>query len=414
VISKLLAGVCVSCALLWAQSPAPPSWQDQVRKFAAAQDWPAALQTVDQEIARRPQDTDVRSWRARVLTWSGRLAEAEHEYNTILSLSPNDPDNWAGLASVYSRSGRNREAIQALEHAVALDARRADLHTALGLARRRAGEQKEAKIQFQQALALDPVNPDARAGLQSLRGEPRHELRIGVNTDLFNFADANHDEAAALTSRWTPRWQTHFEEGSYQRSGSNAARFTAGVTQTSSRWGALTVGGAAAHDLGIVPKSEAFFDYDHGWKLSHQAFVRGLEISYGQHWYWYSTARILTLNQTTLLYLPGEWTWALRLTGARSDFSATGAEWRPSGMTRLGFPLTARNRHSLDGNVFFAAGTENFAQVDQIGRFSSQTYGGGLRFKLTPLQDVTGVAAYQKRTQDRTQMSFGFTYGIRF
>src|SRR5689334_3285166 len=61
------------------------------------------------------------------------------------------------------------------------------------------------------------------------------------------------------------------------------------------------------------------------------------------------------------------------------------------------------------GNVFFAVGTENFAQVDQIGQFSSQTYGGGMRFQFTQRQDVTGFAAYQKRTQDRTQTSLGFT-----
>ena len=66
------------------------------------------------------------------------------------------------------------------------------------------------------------------------------------------------------------------------------------------------------------------------------------------------------------------------------------------------------------GNVFFAQGTENFAQVDQIGGFSAQTYGGGLRYQLTARLDWTGYAAYQKRTQDRTQTSLGFTYGIRF
>jgi len=37
-----------------------------------------------------------------------------------------------------------------------------------------------------------------------------------------------------------------------------------------------------------------------------------------------------------------------------------------------------------------------------------------LRFQLTERHDVTGFVAYQKRTQDRTQTSFGFTYGFRF
>jgi len=83
-------------------------------------------------------------------------------------------------------------------------------------------------------------------------------------------------------------------------------------------------------------------------------------------------------------------------------------------MTRLRFPINRRNEHHLGGNVFYALGTENFAQVDQIGQFSSRTYGGDLRFQLTAREDVTGFAAYQKRTQDRRQTSFGFTYGVRF
>jgi hypothetical protein len=59
-------------------------------------------------------------------------------------------------------------------------------------------------------------------------------------------------------------------------------------------------------------------------------------------------------------------------------------------------------------------GTEDFAQVDQIGSFASQTYGAGLRFRFTARQDITGYAAFQQRTQNRSETSFGFSYGIRF
>jgi hypothetical protein len=83
-------------------------------------------------------------------------------------------------------------------------------------------------------------------------------------------------------------------------------------------------------------------------------------------------------------------------------------------MTRLGFPLAGWGEKRLSGNVFFAVGTEDFAQVDQIGRFASQTYGGGLRFQITARQDVSGLASYQKRTQNKTDTSFGLSYGIHF
>jgi len=248
----------------------------------------------------------------------------------------------------------------------------------------------------------------------SLPGELRHELRVGVNTDLFNFTGANQDEGLTLISRWTPAWRTLIAFDGYHWAGTDAAKVVASVTDKLPRAGALTVGGALAHDNSVIPKDEGFFDYDQGFRLSRTRFLPGLELVYGQHWYWYSTARILTINETVMFYLPRDWTWSLGLIEARSHFLGTGAEWRPSGMTRFGFPLANWEQRRLGGNVFFAAGTENFAQVNQIGEFSSQTFGGGLRLQLTGRQDMTGFAAYQKRTQDRTESSFGFTYGIRF
>jgi len=119
-------------------------WQAQVRKYAQAQDWDSALRVVDREIARAPQDMDVRAWRARVLAWSGGLAEAEKEYLAILKVLRNDPDNWMGLASVYSREGKTEEALRALDVAVELDPKRADLHAARARALRATGS--EAKL----------------------------------------------------------------------------------------------------------------------------------------------------------------------------------------------------------------------------------------------------------------------------
>ncbi len=412
-ISSLLLGALLATSPVFGQAQAP-DWQTQVRKHCEAQDWEPALRIVDQEIARAPQDMDVRAWRARVLAWSGDLQEAEKEYLKILEVSRNDPDNWLGLASVYLREGKTVEALGALDTALKLDPTRADLHAARARALRAAGKRKEARLEFQKALNLDRTSAEARAGLASLRGEFKHALRFGQDTDLFNFADANRDEWVSLVSQWTPQWSTSLSGSFFQRGGADAGKFAGSITGRRPKWGALTVGGAIAHDSAVIPKSEAFFALDHGWKRGEGKFARAVELVYGQHWYWYQASRILTLNGTAIVYFPQEWTFSLGATGARSTFPGTGAEWRPSGMARLGFPLNRWGEKRLSGNLFFAAGTEDFARVDQIGRFASQTYGGGLRFQITARQDVTGYASYQKRTQDRTDTSFGMSYGIRF
>jgi tetratricopeptide (TPR) repeat protein len=396
-----------------AQQPTE-AWQTQVRKYSDAHDWDDALRVVDQQIALSPDDIDVRAWRARVLTWAGRLTEAEHEFGEILKIDKSDPDNWMGLATVYMRQGRTEEALKTADHAIELDPGRADLRATRAEMLRASGDSGEAQHEFQRALAIDPGSSDAQSGLSSLRGDGKQELRLGFDEDLFSFTSPNRDQWMTLVSKWTPRWTTSAGGSFYQRGGVDAGNFIGSVTRSQPQWGALTIGGATGHDNGVIPETEAFFELDHGFKISEDKPLRGIEVIYGQHWYWYTTARILTTNETAIVYLPRDWTWSIELTEARSHFSDTNIDWRPSGQTRLSVPLAHWSERELSGNVFFAVGTEDFAQVDQIGSFASQTYGGGLRFRFTARQDVTAYGAFQQRTQDRAQTSLGFSYGIRF
>lgn len=391
-----------------------PDWQTQVRKYVEAQDWESAMRLVEQQVALAPQDMDVREWRARVLAWSGRLAQAEKEYLEILKVARTDADNWMGLARVYLREGKIQEAEQASNRAEELDPKRADLHAERARILRAAGKQSDARLEFQKALNLDPTSTEARDGLISVRGEPKHELRFGQDNDLLNFTGDYHDEWTSLASKWTSHWATSVAGDFYQRGGAQAGKFVGSITRRQPKWGAVTVGGAVGHDNAVIPKSEAFFDVDHGWKTGESNFVRAVEFDYGQHWYWFQAARILTLNGTTIFAFPQGWTFTLAGTGARSAFSGTSAEWRPSGLSRLSFPLAGHGNTQLSGNIFFAAGTEDFAIVDQLGRFASQTYGGGFKFQMTARQDITGYGGYQRRTQNRTDTSFGLSYGIHF
>jgi len=390
-----------------------PNWQATVRKYAEAKDWDSAMRVVEQEIAFAPQDTDVRAWRARVLAWSGKLLDAEKEYLEILKISRTDPDNWLGLANVCLREGELPQALQAINAAEELDPKRSDIHATRARILRATGKTNEAKSEFQSALRLDPGSLEARQGLVSVRHGAQHELRIGQDNDLFNYSAGFHDEWMSLGSRWTSHWATSVAGNFYQRSGAEAGKFVGSITRRQP-WAAITAGGAIGHDNAVIPKSEAFFDFDHGWRTGERSFIRGVEIDYAQHWYWYQAARILSLNGSSLIYLPQDWTFTLAATGARSAFSGTGVEWKPSGLSRLAFPLMHWSDRRLSGNIFFAAGTENFAIVDQIGSFASQTYGGGLRFQLSDRQDITGNAGYQRRTQNRTDLSFGLSYGIHF
>ena len=128
----------LSASAVSGQQQQSPGWETQVRMYAEAHEWTAALKTVDSQLALAPQDMDIRAWRARVLAWSGDLVGAENEYLAIVKVVPDDPDDWMGLGNVYLWQGRTDEALRALDRAVELDPKRSDIHEAHGRALRAA------------------------------------------------------------------------------------------------------------------------------------------------------------------------------------------------------------------------------------------------------------------------------------
>lgn len=402
------------CAIRAHPQQAPPDWVNQVRQDAAVANWSGALRIVDGVLLSNPKDYDARGWRGRLLLWSGDAKSAEAEFVALTAESPKDPDVWQGLASVYEREGRWHDALSAIDEAEALDSHRADLHMERARILIALSKTPQAHDEFRQALAIDPGNAEARAALTSSGPPPKQELRIGTDNDLLSYTSAYQSEWLSLTSSWSHRWTTSIAGDFYQRGGPDAGKFAGSVTAKSPRFGAITAGGAIGHDSAIIPRSEAFFDLDHGWRLSEDRPLRGIEATYEQHWYWYSTARVFTLSGGALVYLPRDWTWSIDVNRVRNSFPGLPVGWKPSGMSRLNFPLSHWKDHALSGNVLFAVGSEDFALIDQLGSFASQTYGGGLRFQLNATQDVTGYASFQQRTQNRADTTFGFSYGIRF
>jgi tetratricopeptide (TPR) repeat protein len=243
----------------------PPNWQAQVRKYSEASDWTAALRVIDAEIARAPQDLDLKAWRARVLTWAGRPEEAEHAYREILSVegpSHNDPDHWAGLATVCLRQGKIEEARGAIETAVKIDPNRADLHVSYANILRASG-QPTTQAELDKARSLDPPSTKAHQPIKTGRSY-LSELRGGVETDSLSYTVPNQGQSASLTTQWTPLWSTNLGGAFYQRSGIFADKFVGSVTFRAPSVAAITAGGAIADDNAIIPKSEAFFDFDRG------------------------------------------------------------------------------------------------------------------------------------------------------
>ena len=385
-------------------------WQLQVRERIAAKQLGAALAVAERRLVDAPEDHEARGWRARLLAWTSQWKEAEAEYRRVLEVAPRDTDLLLGLADVLTWQQRFDEALALLDRARDVNPAQIDVYLRQGRALRALGRTQLAREAFHEALVLDPRNSEAEAGLASLEPAPLHELRVGTDNDFFNYTAAAKAQTLSLRSQWSSRWTTNFAGNFYQRFGEDAGKFTGSATHRLSPRDALTAGGGVGHDQGVIPRAEAFFEYGHGFRLGTRRFLQGVETGYRQQWFWYQAARILAFTGSAVVYLPRSWMWSLAITAARSRFPSLPTEWRPSGLTRLSFPL----HRPLSGNVFYGVGTENFALAEQIGHFSARTFGGGARYQLTSRQDITGYVLYQNRSQGRTQTSFGFSYAIRF
>jgi tetratricopeptide (TPR) repeat protein len=384
-------------------------WKQTLQEQVRGHDLEAAQQTAERRISEAPADLEAHGWRARVLAWRGQWAEAEFEYRFVLRQAPNDTEILTGLADVLSWQQRAREALQVLDQARAVQPTQIDILIRRARLLAGTGRTREARAEFRHVLAIEPSNEHAKSGLSGLAELTTHELRVGADIDTFNYNDPAQAYAIHVRSQWRKRWSTLIGTSFYQRFGESATKFTASTAYqfTARDW--INIGGAVARDHGVIPRRESFFEYGHAFKL-RKGWLRGLESSYQQRWLWYRDARILTLNTSQLIYFPRDWTGSLSITGARSGFSGTTSDWRPSGMAKLSFPLHRR----LTANTFFAVGSENFALVDQIGSFSAHTYGGGLRCRVNGRQDISGYVARQDRSNSRTQTSFGVSYGFRF
>jgi YaiO family outer membrane protein len=385
------------------------SWSEQVRTLAEANRFAEAKQVVTRWMEAHPGDLDARGWNARLLSWTNHWREAEAEYRELVKLAPEDPDLQLGLADVLTWQKRYGEALPVLEQTCSANPARHDCQLRRARTLQNLGRNREAQQAYRQVLAQEPSSAEARAGLEQSR-LGRHEIRIGSDVDLLNFAQDGRAVTAGIRSRLNSRLHSAFSATQYERFGERAMRFGAESTIRLGNAANLTMGGAAAKDEGVIPRNEAFFELGKGFQSRGLGPVRGVELTYQQRWLWYRDARVLALSPGAVLYLPKDWTWLFRVSAARNHLTGSPVQWQPSGWTKLSFPIT---RH-VGSHLLFGSGTENFGVLDQIGQFSARTWGSGLNFRLTSGQEISTYGSYQSRSQGQSQTSFGVNYGIRF
>ena len=417
--AKTLAGASAREATASAQPPSTDDWMALVKKRVAAHDLAGAQKIVDAELAAAPNDSDALGWRARLLAWKGHRAEAEAAFRRALELSPRDGDYLLGLATLEAQDGHDPDALALLDKALQIPPPRADVYAERGRVLAALERRKEARENFLKAQALEPANiapadDEAAAGLRSLEGPSHYELDFTNETDTFNYTNAANAQTVVFVAKPNDRWTLSDEADSYQRFGEDAQKDVASMAYRLQGRNWFTVGGGGGNAQGVIPRSEAYFEYDRGFPISETALLRGIETTYNQHWFWYQGAHVLALTGTTAADMAGDFRWTFSFSEARSGFAGTPVAWEPSGYTKLEFPLPHVRAERFLPNLMFAVGSENYAELDQVTAFASRTYGAGFRLGLTERQFVNFYFAWQERNGGNTEGIYGASYGIRF
>jgi YaiO family outer membrane protein len=376
----------------------------------AAGQFDRASAIVDDWIARYPDDLDARAWRARLLAWTNRWPEAESAYRDLLVLAPNDADLLSGLADVLYWQRHGEEALALLDRACAREPQRADILLRRAQVLEQLGRQGEARAAYTETLARDPASAEARKGLARLRMPGRYEFRVGSDIDHLQETGTGGAVVVSLGARWSERWTGVATLSQYRRYGESATRVGGEVARRFRGADLLAIGGAVASDQDVVPRHELQVEYGRRSRQEWKGPVRGVEATFQQRWMSYRDADVVTLTPGFVFYLPKDWIWLVRASANRVSVSGAGSEWRASGWTRLTIPL----RPTFDAFVLVATGTENYGYRDQLLGFTARTAGAGVRWRLSPGQDISAHAQYQWRSNGQAQTSIGASYGTRF
>lgn len=172
---------------------AEPQSAEAARTRALVLSWsgrlPEAEALYDSLRHASPDDREAALGYARVLAWRGRLAAAEAEYEAALAADPDDVEALAGYARVAAWNGRLQAAEGRWRDAISRHPQSAELLLGLSRTLRWQGRAVSAATVLEQASAVAPDHREVRAEERTLAASmrPAAEPAAGVEWD----ADGN-------------------------------------------------------------------------------------------------------------------------------------------------------------------------------------------------------------------------------
>ena len=135
----------------------------------ALEQYDAAVEQIEIQLARTPGDLELRGRAGRTLRLAGRPREALAHYEKFLSAAPNDPVVWNNQGGAQLDLLQLDEAIASFRRAIELNPKYTLAHRNLAAALLRAGRKDEALAHLEDVLRGDP----SQSGLRELAARIR-------------------------------------------------------------------------------------------------------------------------------------------------------------------------------------------------------------------------------------------------
>ncbi|MGC3974016.1 MAG: tetratricopeptide repeat protein [Nitrospira sp.] len=156
---------------------------EQATKFEAAKQYPEAERVYRDVLRRHPDNDEIRTALARMLSWQGAPAEATTLYREVLARHPEDQDIRIALAQVLSWQKQFDEAERLYGETLQAEPTQREARRGLAEVAHWRGDRSEA-LQRYEALLADTHDPAIEQQIQAVKSELLVSPRAAVGQGL--------------------------------------------------------------------------------------------------------------------------------------------------------------------------------------------------------------------------------------
>jgi tetratricopeptide (TPR) repeat protein len=145
---------------------------DQAEERAMKNDFPGALDLLQQAIAKDPSFSPAYSLLAKLNYSAGNIEKASEAIGQALALTPYVPDFLYVQGKIFEREGKLNEALAVFQRTTLVNPKESDAYFEMGVIYQQRNDRARALAAYKKAAELSPDDADYRRAVASLSGAP--------------------------------------------------------------------------------------------------------------------------------------------------------------------------------------------------------------------------------------------------